>query len=213
MSAPNTVTIQNNSGDNFSSAIIFHASGTIVAPLPVDLDVVLEFNTPLNNGGTSPSGTATVVDGLSDWWFGALMNSSNKEVYYISSDAVADIPFKECASPDNGSTVFQIGPDSGSGYEVTIQTINSDGSSDGSCSAVAASESEIGDSWVAFAATVGAGLLKGILKALTEIDAQAQVEESPESKYQNGVQKITAPNNSVITITNTTKIVIEPITN
>jgi hypothetical protein len=128
MSDPNTCIITNNSGSYIDAIVLMHSSGIPVVTGPADMVPVL-LATGLSSGSQSQTAVAQ-VDILDDYWVLAMIFDGNQDNYIItSSDYV--MPFKQCSSPRNGSTNFVIN----STEDVTIETYESDGSSDGNCDA------------------------------------------------------------------------------
>lgn len=135
MSAPNTVTITNNSGNNWTAAAILHCAGTpVVLPFtPNDSFDTGEVNSP---GGTF-SGVVQVDSAEDDYWLFAMLFTTDSQDAFVMPDSLGLKPYKECGAPENGTTSIVVNPstDGGATYPVSIITYEQDGSIDSECSA------------------------------------------------------------------------------
>lgn len=136
MSAPNTVTVTNNSGYTWTAAAILHCAGIpVVLPfLPNDSFDTGQVNTP---GGTF-SGVVQVDSAEDDYWLFAMLFTTDSQDAFVMPDSLGLKPYKECGAPENGTTSIVVNPstDGGATYPVTITTYEPNSTKiDSQCSA------------------------------------------------------------------------------
>lgn len=152
MSDPNTVTVANNTGTEILACVVYHGTGIPIATGPFEFDQVLGISN-LAAGATSSSGIAQVT-WLPDYWVMGFVLASDPGSKQIICSSTYTEPYKECETPENGSTNFSVNSSS----DVTIFTYESDGSSDGSCDAPAVTLNTFTEIWFALANAVGDAL-------------------------------------------------------
>lgn len=159
-STSNSVTIVNNSNDTILGGLLCHTIGVPVITGPGPMATVLQF-TDVGAGDTIGPGTTEAASSLlADYWAAALQFEST-DGYMFLLGALDTEPYKKCDTPQGGSTQFVIGEYNGTAYDVSINTFEGDGSSDGSCSAVLAPITSLQDNPVAEVLTE---MLKAILE-------------------------------------------------
>ena len=131
--APNSVTFLNNSGELLAACAVIHSAGIPVITGPATMDQCIVQGNVLPGAKLGP-GTATVFDGLEDYWTIVVSFDGNPADYYIVPNTLSTTPYKECGTPDNGSTQVVLWSKNEAGvYPVVIETFEPGGSPDGKC--------------------------------------------------------------------------------